>query len=93
MIEETDQGLVLLVYIQPGASRNQISGQHDGALKLKIQAPPVDGKANENLIQFISEFTKVSKKNISLLSGEKSRHKKILLRGISRAELERLISK
>lgn len=65
----------LKIYVQPGARKTEIVGLHDGALKIKIKAPPVDGKGNEEVIRFLSELCGVAKNKIVLLHGEKSRHK------------------
>lgn len=88
MIESADQGLILSVYVQPGASKNQIIGPHNGALKIKIKSPPVDGKANEALLDYLKELTGLAKKNINLVSGEKSRQKKVWIGGLSEADLK-----
>lgn len=73
--------MILQVYIQPGAKKNEIVGLHNGALKIKIKAPPVDGKANETLIDFLADFFGVPKKRLEIISGEKSRNKKISISG------------
>jgi uncharacterized protein len=69
--------VILNVYVQPGAKKNEIIGLHDGALKVKIQAPPEDGRANEALIDFFSEILEIPARQISLVSGHKSRNKKL----------------
>lgn len=74
-----DKGTLIILYIQPGASKNEISGEHDQRLKVKIKAPPRDGEANEGLIEFLSEVLKISKKRIFLIQGESSRQKTILV--------------
>ena len=78
-IRPHENGAILSLYIQPGASRSEISGEHDGRLKLKIKAPPRDGEANENLIEFIAALLGLSKKSVHLLSGESSRQKSLLV--------------
>jgi len=82
-----DGRIALKLHIQPRASRNRFRGLHDGALKLTITAPPVDGKANKAVIAFLSAFFKIPKKNITLLSGHQSRRKRFALEGISLDEL------
>lgn len=72
-------GSILSLYIQPGASKSEISGEHGGKLKLKIKAPPRDGEANEAIIEFLSEFFEISKRQVHLISGEASRHKVVLV--------------
>ncbi len=78
-LKEHTQGSLLLLYIQPNAAKSSITGEHDGRLKIKIKAPPVDGEANEELIRFLSEILKVSKSKIHLLQGVSSRQKNILV--------------
>lgn len=82
--------IVLKLYIQPGASRSEFAGEFDTRLKLRIKAPPVDGKANEEVIRFLSKFLQISKRNIKILRGETSRKKDLLIEGL---DLETLLSK
>ena len=65
----------LSVYVQPGAKKTEISGMHDGKIKIRVCAPPVEGAANEVLVKFLSKQLKISKSGIKIISGEKSRHK------------------
>ncbi|RKF15943.1 YggU family protein [Alginatibacterium sediminis] len=74
---EHDGSLALRVYLQPKASRDQILGLHDGALKIAITAPPVDGKANAHLIKYLSKQLSIAKSKISISSGELNRHKRL----------------
>lgn len=67
--------LSLSLYIQPNASTTAVAGLHDGALKIKVAAPPTDHKANEKLLEFLRKTFGVSKKQISLKQGEHARHK------------------
>lgn len=90
-IKEHSKGSTLSLYIQPGASKSEISGEHGGRLKIKIKARPVDGEANENLIEFLAEVLKISKAKIHLISGESSRQKVILVE-LSPNEVEGIIS-
>lgn len=73
--EDTD--LLLRLYIQPKASRDNIVGIHGDELKIAITAPPVDGKANSHLTKFLSKQFKVAKSNIVIEKGELGRHKQI----------------
>lgn len=70
-------GTLLLLYIQPGASKSGIRGLYQDRLKLSVQSPPIDGAANEAVIEFLSKIFKISKKNFHFLSGETSRQKNI----------------
>lgn len=77
MIVEDGDDLVLHCYLQPGASRNEFAGEHDGALRIRIAAPPVDGKANQALIQFLAKAFAVPKSRVQIELGQSSRRKRI----------------
>ncbi|NLO21607.1 MAG: YggU family protein [Syntrophomonadaceae bacterium] len=81
-ITEIPGGVRLEVKVQPRSSKNQIVGEKEGVLKIKLTAPPVDGEANQALIAFLSTCFKVPKKNISLLKGDSSRHKLLEIIGV-----------
>jgi uncharacterized protein (TIGR00251 family) len=67
--------LTLDLYIQPNASKTEISGLHDGALKIKVAAPPADHKANDKLLDFLRKSFKVGKNQVHLKHGDHNRHK------------------
>ncbi|ASA55361.1 YggU family protein [Vibrio gazogenes] len=69
--------IILRLYIQPKASRDNIVGLHGDELKIAITAPPVDGKANAHLIKFLSKQFKVAKSGIEIERGELGRHKQV----------------
>ncbi|WP_413586221.1 DUF167 domain-containing protein [Bdellovibrio sp. HCB274] len=92
MIEEIKGGVRLHLFIQPKSSKNQIVGPHNGLLKIKISAPPVDGEANAELIQFLSKFFKVAKRDVTLIKGDTGRSKTVEISGLTKSEAERLIS-
>ncbi len=87
MLREVAGGVTLAVRVQPGAKKTAIVGiygEGDAAqLKIAVQAPPVEGRANEALVAFLAETFSVPKRSIELLSGEISRGKVFLLGGIS----------
>lgn len=87
MITKTERGFKLNLFIQPKASKNEIIGLHNGALKIKITAPPVDGKANAALIEFLSEILDVPKRQIEILKGETGRNKAVEVLGLTEDEL------
>lgn len=72
-----DTALLLTLQIQPRASRDEIIGPHGDALKVRITAPPVDGKANGHLIAFLAKQFGVSRRQLELLSGDSGRHKRL----------------
>ncbi|BAL26129.1 DUF167 family protein [Azoarcus sp. KH32C] len=75
--EAADGSVVLTLHIQPGAKRTEIVGLHGEALKVRLAAPPVDGKANAALCAFLAEFCGVSRSMVTLVSGETSRAKRV----------------
>lgn len=82
-IKEQDGSLVLEVKVQPRSSRNQIVGEQEGALKVKLTAPPVDGEANQALINFLARLLGIPKRDITILKGETSRLKYVELKNIN----------
>ncbi len=88
---EHAEGIVVTVRVQPGAKRSAILGEYAGGLKIAVAAPPVDGKANEAIVEFFRELTGLKRSQIDVIRGEKSRNKLVLLRSISRADVERLL--
>ncbi len=75
-------GCELSVLVQPRASRSRIVGEHDGMLKIQLAAPPVDGEANAALIELLARLLGVPKRQISLVSGEASRRKRVRVVGV-----------
>jgi uncharacterized protein (TIGR00251 family) len=71
------QALILSLRIQPGAKQSRLDGQYGDRLKIRIVAPPVDGKANQQLVNFFAQLCGIGKSQISLLSGPNSRNKLI----------------
>lgn len=69
--------LILAISVQPRASQDEIVGVYGDRLKVRITAPPVEGKANQHLVRFLSKVFKVSRGQVSILSGESGRHKRI----------------
>ena len=82
---EVKGGVEIAIYVQPGAKATEVAGEHDGALKLRIHAPPVDGKANAAVIAFLALKLSVTKSQIELISGDKSRRKRLRVSGASAA--------
>lgn len=81
----TGNGITLRLHIQPGAKKTEVVGLHGDALKIRLAAPPVDGKANACLIAFLAEQLGVAKAAISLVSGDTSRAKRVSISGIDGA--------
>jgi len=72
------------VRVYPSAAKNEIAGLTDGELRVKIAAPPVKGKANRELIAFLSRLLGVKKDSISIIKGHTARNKVIIIDGLSR---------
>jgi uncharacterized protein (TIGR00251 family) len=71
-----DAGALLLsLHVQPGAARTEVAGTHGGALKVRLAAPPVDGKANAALLRFLAAAFGVPLRQVTLVRGETSRQK------------------
>jgi uncharacterized protein (TIGR00251 family) len=86
-LRQIAEGVVIHVHAQPNAKRSEIAGVYGEELKIRLHAPPVDGKANAALIEFLCEVLDVSKSEIEIVRGETSRSKQVLVRGKSLAEV------
>jgi uncharacterized protein (TIGR00251 family) len=82
--------LTLTLHVQPGAKRTEVAGLHGEALKIRLAAPPVEGRANEALLKFIAEFFGVPLRQVELKQGGQSRHKVVAITG-SKVEPERFL--
>ncbi len=77
-----DKGVLVCIHVQPRASKNGLAGIHDGAVKLRITAPPVDGKANAQIVAMLARMFHVPKAAVNLASGQQSRHKRFRVAGV-----------
>ena len=82
-------GVQLQLHVQPGASRTGIAGLHGDALKVRVAAPPAEGRANRELLDYLAEVLGVARARIALVKGETGRRKTVLLQGIELAEARR----
>ena len=87
-----DKGVMLRLHIQPGAKKTEVVGLHGEALKIRLAAPPVDGKANACLIAFLAERLGVAKTALSLVSGDTSRAKRVHIDGADPAVVKQRLS-
>jgi uncharacterized protein (TIGR00251 family) len=83
--------LTLTLHVQPGAKRTEVAGLHGEALKIRLAAPPVEGRANEALLKFIADFFGVPLRQVELKQGGQSRHKVVAIAG-SKVEPESLLA-
>jgi len=86
-IKETPKGVRLPVRAVPRASENEIQGVHGDALKVRLQAPPVEGKANAALIRFLSDELDIPRSQLSVAFGETGRNKAVLITGFTKTEI------
>jgi len=87
-----DKGVTLRLHIQPGAKKTEVTGLHGEALKIRLAAPPVDGKANACLIAFLADQLGVAKAAVSLVSGDSSRAKRVRISGFDPALIKRIFA-
>jgi uncharacterized protein (TIGR00251 family) len=84
-------GIVLSLHIQPRASKNEVCGVQDNALKIRLTSPPVDGAANKLCREFLADLFKVPKSAVEIISGETSRHKRVKISGSDIARLTQIV--
>jgi uncharacterized protein (TIGR00251 family) len=77
----------IAVRLQPRASSNEVTGEHDDAIAIRVTAPPVDGKANAALIGFVAKRLKVAKSRIAITRGETGRDKLLEIEGLTESEV------
>jgi uncharacterized protein (TIGR00251 family) len=81
------EGCLLPVRAQPGARKTAVVGEHAGALKVAVMAPPEDGRANQALVEVLREALGLKRGQVELVGGAKSRKKSFLIRGLNPGEL------
>lgn len=86
--EQKGDSVLLRVYTQPRASRTKVIGLHDSMLKISCCSPPVDGKANKEIAEFLSRLFSCAKKDVSIVRGHSSRKKQFLVSGMHVADVE-----
>ena len=82
-LRASGDGVTLTLHIQPGAKKSGVVGIHGDALKIRLAAPPVDGKANAALIEFIATTFAIAKNKVELKSGQTSRRKVLAVQAVS----------
>jgi uncharacterized protein len=90
-IQETRDGVIFKVTVQPRGARNEIVGLQGDALKIRLTAPPVEGAANKMCIELLAKSLKVRKSDVEIIRGRSSRAKKILVRSKTRRTVESLV--
>ena len=91
-VEQTTDGkIVIRIKVLPRSSRNRIIGCKDGLLKVKLTAPPVEGKANKSLKELLAKTLGLPKGNVEIVSGARSRTKSVRIDGLSLEDVEDLL--
>jgi len=92
ILEERSDEVVFQVRVKPRASRDAIEGEREGALAVRLTAPPVEGEANEALVRLLAARLHVSKSAVKIVSGERSRWKRIAVRGVTAEQVKGLVA-
>ena len=92
MISSTPDGVVIDVRVIPRAAKSGIAGTRDAALLVRLNAPPVEGAANAELIEVISKVLGVPKRAVTIVAGERSRSKRVAVAGVTREAVEARIT-
>jgi uncharacterized protein (TIGR00251 family) len=82
MIQDTDDGALLTIHVQPKAARTEYVGVHGDALKFRVAAPPVERAANDELCRYLAELFGLSKGKVLIRSGQAARRKQIVLKNV-----------
>ena len=90
-VQEREGAAVFLVRVQPRASKDEIAGEMGEALKVRLRAPAVEDRANEALVEFLARLLKTPKSAVRILSGERSRTKRIEIRGVTQQQILALL--
>lgn len=91
-VRQSDDGVVINVRVVPRASINELSGLIGDELKVRLQSPPVDGKANKALVKFFARELGVSSKDIAIVAGGKSRNKRVLIGGVDASRVRETLT-
>lgn len=84
-LKEKTGGVVILLHVLPNAKNTHLLGLHNGAVKLKVKAPPIDGKANQEIVRYFSQILAVNKSKCEILKGDKSKTKQIFIADLTAA--------
>lgn len=90
-LHSAEEGTHLDIYVQPRASRNEISGVHGKSLKVRLTAPPVGGEANKACIRLLAKLLGVSRSDVEIVHGHASRQKRLLIKGLRPRDVEMLL--
>ena len=91
-VQERENAIVVSVRVQPRASKDEIVGELGGALKIRLQAPAVENRANEALVDLLARLLKTPKSAVRILGGERNRTKRLEIRGVTKQQLLGLLT-
>lgn len=91
-IQESVKGITFAVKVHPRAHRNAITGTVGDAVKLALTAPPVEGKANQAVIEFLADLFAIPRSSVTIASGETSRNKVVRISGLNRVAVEQRLA-
>jgi uncharacterized protein (TIGR00251 family) len=91
-LQQTATGVVVALHAQPRSSRNQIVGLKGDLLKVKLTSPPVEGAANKCCCDFLAKTFGLAKRDVSIVGGDRARHKRVLLEGLDLAEVSAVLT-
>lgn len=90
-ITENKHGVVVSIHATPKSSRNAVQGLHGEALKVRLRAPPVDGKANEALVEFLAGAFGIPAGRVAVLTGHAHRQKRVAIQGVTADHARRIL--
>ena len=91
LLQTNPDGIIVSIRVQPRASKDEIAGVHDGALKVRLRSPALEDRANEALCDFLAQLLKTPKSAVRILSGHRSRNKRVEIRGITEQQVHALL--
>ncbi len=90
-LQEREGAVTFSVRVQPRASKDEVAGEMGGALKVRLRAPAVEDRANEALVEYLAQLLKTPRAAVRILSGERSRTKRMEIRGVTRQQILALL--
>ncbi len=90
-IQERGGAVIFAVRAAPRSSRSAIEGEHEGALKVRLRAPPVEDRANDALVRLLAEHLNVPRSAVRIVAGGKSRTKRVEIAGVTRAQVIEMV--
>lgn len=90
-VVKSEESIIFSVRVIPRSSKTEIVGEQDGALKIKLKSPPVDGAANDELVRFLSKSLNVPRSNIEIVSGHTSRSKRVRIDELTESDIGRFL--